>query len=253
MRKSSRRSDQRIPPTGDVAARRCTPSTRGEYTQISCAGRGAGRKESWVGSSLIDNASQSCRYEFVRTAARTTSTSARRMRSSSRLATASMARPISASSRFARRRAPSSREGGIEPGVEQRDGEPHRFRVRGERVGQVRVGEAHPGLAQVLARARGRPRPRAPRARPGAPDGSARRSRSSPAHTPRKTSATRACTSGSASASPDATARRTSRSIAARRRERRSRTAVRRRRSRRGARAAASRRRARARSPIGRA
>ena len=39
---------------------------------------------------------------------------------------------------------------GIQSCVEQRDGEPHRFRVRGERVGQVGIGEAHPGLAQVL-------------------------------------------------------------------------------------------------------
>ena len=38
VRKSSRRSDQRIPPRAIGPPRRCTPSSRGEYTKISKAG-----------------------------------------------------------------------------------------------------------------------------------------------------------------------------------------------------------------------
>ena len=89
------------------------------------------------------------RYAFVRTTARTTCPSARRIRSASRLATASIARPSSATSgglggRIARPR-------GVEALVEQRDDQAHRLRVRRERVGEVRIGEAHAGLAEVLA------------------------------------------------------------------------------------------------------
>ena len=42
VRKSSRRSDQRRPPRATLPPRRCTPSTRGEYTKISNCGRGSG-------------------------------------------------------------------------------------------------------------------------------------------------------------------------------------------------------------------
>ena len=42
VRKSSRRSDQRRPPRATNPNRRCTPSTRGEYTKISNFGRGSG-------------------------------------------------------------------------------------------------------------------------------------------------------------------------------------------------------------------
>ena len=52
VRKSSRRSDQRSPPRATGPNRRCTPSTRGEYTQISNRGRGAGRSGISRGSSL---------------------------------------------------------------------------------------------------------------------------------------------------------------------------------------------------------
>ena len=52
MRKSSRRSDHRIPPRAMSPPRRCTASTRGEYTQISCAGRGAGKKRELGGIEL---------------------------------------------------------------------------------------------------------------------------------------------------------------------------------------------------------
>ena len=38
VRKSSRRSDQRMPPRAMSPARRCTPSTDGDATQISCCG-----------------------------------------------------------------------------------------------------------------------------------------------------------------------------------------------------------------------
>jgi hypothetical protein len=52
VRKSSRRSLHRMPPRATGPARRCTPSTRGEYTQISYMGRGSGRSRTLAGSSL---------------------------------------------------------------------------------------------------------------------------------------------------------------------------------------------------------
>ena len=52
VRKSSRRSDQRRPPRATEPNRRCTPSTRGEYTKISNFGRGSGRSGIADGSSL---------------------------------------------------------------------------------------------------------------------------------------------------------------------------------------------------------
>src|SRR6266567_158739 len=54
VRKSSRRSDHRRPPRATAPKRRCTPSTFGEYTQISYLGRGAGSSGSRCGSSLTD-------------------------------------------------------------------------------------------------------------------------------------------------------------------------------------------------------
>ncbi len=54
VRKSSRRSDQRRPPRATLPKRRCTPSTRGEYTQISKAGRGAGRSGMACGSNFME-------------------------------------------------------------------------------------------------------------------------------------------------------------------------------------------------------
>ena len=52
VRKSSRRSDQRSPPRATGPNRRCTPSTRGEYTKISYFGRGSGSSGIADGSSL---------------------------------------------------------------------------------------------------------------------------------------------------------------------------------------------------------
>ena len=52
VRKSSMRSDHRRPPRATRPPRRCTPSTRGEYTQISNMGRGSGRSGTLAGSSL---------------------------------------------------------------------------------------------------------------------------------------------------------------------------------------------------------
>ena len=46
------RSDQRRPPRATRPPRRCTPSTRGEYTQISNIGLGSGRSGTLAGSSL---------------------------------------------------------------------------------------------------------------------------------------------------------------------------------------------------------
>ena len=65
VRKSSRRSDQRSPPRATGPKRRCTPSTRGEYTKISYAGRGAGRSGTSRGFSLtakypFDSPSPAC-------------------------------------------------------------------------------------------------------------------------------------------------------------------------------------------------
>ena len=52
VRKSSGRSDQRSPPRATGPPRRCTPSTRGEYTKISNIGRGRGRSGMLRGSSF---------------------------------------------------------------------------------------------------------------------------------------------------------------------------------------------------------
>ena len=52
VRKSSRRSDQRIPPRAIGPPRRCTPSRRGEYTKISKRGFGSGISCTHEGSSL---------------------------------------------------------------------------------------------------------------------------------------------------------------------------------------------------------
>jgi hypothetical protein len=54
VRKSSIRSDQRIPPRATLPPRRCTPSIRGEYTKISNFGRGSGSPGTFDGSNLID-------------------------------------------------------------------------------------------------------------------------------------------------------------------------------------------------------
>ena len=200
MRKSSRRSDQRMPPRAMSPARRWTPSTDGDATQISCCGRGRGRKSSAGGSNL--NARYGSAAVRVRAHHRPPrrATSARRIRSASRLATASMARPSSASSgglggRIARPR-------GIEALVEPRDEQAHRVGVRRQRVGEVRIGEAHARPDGGTGRARARSRRRAT----SRPARSTSRFSSSfsivPAHTPRKTSATRACVAGSPSGSP---------------------------------------------------
>ena len=52
VRKSSRRSLQRMPPRAIRPLRRWTPSTRGEHTQISNIGRGSGRSGTLVVSNL---------------------------------------------------------------------------------------------------------------------------------------------------------------------------------------------------------
>ena len=59
VRKSSRRSLQRRPPLATRPKRRCTPSTRGEYTQISNFGRGRGRSVIIDGSNLNASALRS--------------------------------------------------------------------------------------------------------------------------------------------------------------------------------------------------
>ena len=52
VRKSCARSDQRMPPRAIGPKRRCTPPTRGEYTQISRKGRGCGAASTALLSSL---------------------------------------------------------------------------------------------------------------------------------------------------------------------------------------------------------
>ena len=52
VRKSSGRSDQRSPPRATRPNRRCTASSRGEYTKISNFGRGAGTTARFSGASL---------------------------------------------------------------------------------------------------------------------------------------------------------------------------------------------------------
>ena len=116
VRKSSRRSDQRRPPRATGPPRRCTPSTRGEYTKISNTGAAAGRSGTCAGSSLNDER----RASGARPAPAGSSSSAasparaagssRRMRSSSRLATSSIA-PLDLVRRAARRLARGRRLG----------------------------------------------------------------------------------------------------------------------------------------------
>ncbi len=101
VRKSSRRSDQRRPPRATLPKRRWTPSTRGEYTQISKAGRGAGRSGMAFGSNFIDtyecqSPSASCWKKLVRRVALMRCRKERRMRSSSSDTTSSSA-PASSS------------------------------------------------------------------------------------------------------------------------------------------------------------
>ena len=114
VRKSSRRSDQRSPPRATSPKRRCTPSTRGLYTQISKRGRGRGR--SWMadGSNLNDrygltDPSAAGWKKLVRKVAFTRPTRERRIRSSSRLATWSSSCSMACStSAQAAARSPSS-------------------------------------------------------------------------------------------------------------------------------------------------
>ena len=92
MRKSSRRSDQRIPPLATGPPRRWTASVRGEYTNTSNMGRGLGSDGTWEGSSLNDRyglgwPSWPVWKWLVRRVASTTPRKLRRIRSSSRLAT----------------------------------------------------------------------------------------------------------------------------------------------------------------------
>ena len=114
VRKSSGRSDQRRPPRATLPPRRWTASSRGEYTKISNWGFGSGRTGIWAESSLNDKygwglPSASVWKALVRTIARTTLRKLRRMRSSSRLGTASSASSISLPKRSA---ASSSRASG---------------------------------------------------------------------------------------------------------------------------------------------
>ncbi len=103
VRKSSLRSDQRRPPRATLPNRRWTPSTRGEYTQISYAGRGAGRSGMACGSNFIETypcgSPDSVRWKkLVRSVALMTVRKDRRIRSSSREATWSSAPSSSSSS-----------------------------------------------------------------------------------------------------------------------------------------------------------
>ena len=88
VRKSSRRSDQRMPPRATLPDRKCTASTRGEYTNTSYTGRGNGRSGICAGSSFNTTHVGSWN-QFVRSVAFTRWSSARKIRSSSRLVTAS--------------------------------------------------------------------------------------------------------------------------------------------------------------------
>ena len=99
VRKSSRRSDQRRPPRATEPNRRWTPSTTGECTHDSSAGRGLGRKSSSSARILKTSACGGCpsvrRNAFVRCVARSVSIVARSTRSASSEDTA--ARPASTS------------------------------------------------------------------------------------------------------------------------------------------------------------
>ena len=197
VRKSSRRSDQRMPPHAMSPARRWTPSTAGDATQISCCGRGRGRKSSACGSNLKARYGR-FRYAFVRTTAPTTCPRARRIRSASRLATASIARRARRRLRPRRPDRAAARGRGA-GGTTRRSGAPAPGSPRACRRG------THPWSARRPDGGTGRGRARS-RLRAERPARSTSRLSSSfsivAAHTPRKTSATRACTAGSPSGSP---------------------------------------------------
>ena len=227
VRKSSRRSDQRMPPRAMSPARRCTPSTDGDATQISCCGCGWGRKSSAVGSNLHARCA-SPRYAFVRTVARTTcherAQDAVGVEAGDRV---DRAPELGVEARLERAGRVVS-AAGSRRGVEPRDEQPHRVGVVVQRVGEVRVGEAHAGLAQVLAQRAHDHDVARPRARRASTSRLSPSFSIVPAHTPRNTSATRACVAGSASGSP-AAATHTERVDPPRcRRARRSRTGARR-------------------------
>ncbi len=92
VRKSSRRSDQRMPPRATGPARRWQPSIRAECTQISRHGRGSGMSPAAALSSLSARCSFSWK-KFVRS----TASSIRRRRASTRSASGSATRSRSAS------------------------------------------------------------------------------------------------------------------------------------------------------------
>jgi hypothetical protein len=101
VRKSSRRSLQRMPPRAMRPLRRCTPSTRGEHTQISNIGRGSGRSGTLPVSNFNARTSRRPslgpgRNALVRTVASMSARKARSVRSSSRFGTASSASRMAA-------------------------------------------------------------------------------------------------------------------------------------------------------------
>ena len=170
VRKSSRRSDQRMPPRAMSPARRCTPSTAGDATQISWCGPRPGEE---VERGRVE-LHREVRLAAVRVGAHrratTTATSARRMRSASRLATASTTR-----AELGDRARPRPRRHAAAPGSRRWWNSATSSRTASgfaaQRVGQVRVGEPHAGLAQVLAERAHDDDVARPRARRAAPAG----------------------------------------------------------------------------------
>ncbi len=152
VRKSSRRSDQRKPPRATLPPRRCTPSTRGEYTKISNRGRGSGRIGTCDGSSLND------RYRGERAAL----VAPEEVRAQDRLhdrqeaaqdpvlveALDGVDRLLDLARRAARPRRRRARRGRSAPRTA--DEQDRDLRVADQRALHVGVRERDPGLTQIL-------------------------------------------------------------------------------------------------------
>src|SRR5215813_10408590 len=150
VRKSSRRSDQRRPPRATDANRRCTASSRGEYTNSSnrgrrrctsgsrrwrggaCAGPTGGRSEERGPQGGQDQAQVAAEYPVVVQDGHLVELAADLLRDG--LAPLGLARLA----------------GGVEPGLEQADQKPRDGHVEAENALDVALAEGGARLPQVL-------------------------------------------------------------------------------------------------------
>ena len=140
----------------DAPARRCTPSTRGEYTNSSNSGRGSGRSGTCAGSSFSTThgrgrPSASVWNQLVRSVASTRCRSARRMRSSSRLAIASSAAVMLRDEQVGRRPVRDAGASGSKRVANRSISSRRDLGMRGERGGDVGLAERGAHLAEIAA------------------------------------------------------------------------------------------------------